>query len=108
MAASPGPTPAVTATQAECMVLTERLATVDGRGFRGPPEYFCTNADPDTKKQNHAEFTRRRQHGLCFKCTPADVTAGSFRSCPRHGIAAVQSGAVSHAASVNRSRNSNP
>jgi hypothetical protein len=89
------------------MVLTDRLAAVDGQGFRGPPEYFGTNADPDKKKQNHAEFTRRRQHGLCFKCTPADVTAGSFRSCPRHGIAAVQSGAALQAASVNRDRSRN-
>jgi len=107
MAASPSPTPAVTEAQAECMVLTDRLAAVDGQGFRGPPEYFGTNADPDKKKQNHAEFTRRRQHGLCFKCTPADVTAGSFRSCPRHGIAAVQSGAALQAASVNRDRSRN-
>jgi hypothetical protein len=100
MGASTSPTPAVTAAQAECMVLTEQLAAVDDQGFRGPLKYFGTNADPEKKKQNHAEFTRRRQHGLCFKCTPADVTAGSFRSCPRHGITAVHSSAALRARSI--------
>ncbi len=98
------PNPAVAADTAECRLLSERLEHIDGRGFKGPPQYFGPNSDSDTKKRNQAEFSRRRNSGLCFKCTMSDVTACPFIECPRHGAAAVRSGAAASAASVRRPR----
>jgi hypothetical protein len=105
--AASGPAPHATpaATAAECLVLTERLDAIQGKGFKGPPHYFGNNTDQDKKKRNMAEFSRRRSLGLCFKCTPSDLTNCQFLDCPRHGTAAVQSGAASRAASVRRAPN---
>ncbi len=58
----------------ECLVLTERLDAIQGKGFKGPPHYFCNNTDQDEKKRNMAEFSRRRSLGLFFNCTPFDPT----------------------------------
>ncbi len=88
--------------QAECRLLAERLAAINGRGFSGPPHYFDDNNDPERKKKNHDEFSRRRSGGLCFKCTQAEVTSCPFLECPRHGAEAVRSGAASGAAAVRR------
>jgi len=105
---APSPTqadaPPAPAAAAECLVLRERLAAVDGRGFRGPPQYFGTNDDPDRKKQNQEEFIRRRNAGICFKCTQAEVSTCPFIACPRHGAEAVKTGAAKGAPSVRRAR----
>lgn len=109
---APSPPPPIPATTlpapeaaAECRVLHDRLKAIDGRGFHGPPQYFGTNDDPDSKKKNLAEFSRRKNAGLCFKCTQADVTPCPFLECPRHGTAAVRSGSAKGAPSVRRARN---
>ena len=99
------PPPGGESSQAECRLLKERLAAINGRGFSGPPHYFGDNEDPARKKKNHDEFSRRRTGGLCFKCTQAEVTSCPFLECPRHGTDAVRSGAAaSGAASVRRNR----
>ena len=98
------PPPGGDSSQAECRLLKERLAAINGRGFSGPPHYFGDNEDPARKKKNHDEFSRRRSGGLCFKCTQAEVTSCPFLECPRHGAEAVRSGAASGAAAVRRHR----
>ena len=98
------PPPGGESSQAECRLLQERLAAINGRGFSGPPHYFGDNDDPARKKKNHDEFSRRRSGGLCFKCTQAEVTSCPFLECPRHGAEAVRSGAASGAAAVRRHR----
>jgi len=91
---------------AECRILTERLAELGGRGFKGPPHYFGDNADTDRRKRNAAEFARRRDRGLCFKCTPDELAAHDcpFLQCPRHGVEATRSGVAATAPSVRRQR----
>jgi hypothetical protein len=86
--------------EAECWLLAERLAVINGRGFSGPPHYFGNNNDPERKTKNHNEFSRCRSGGLCLKCTQAEVTSCPFLECPRHGAEAVRSGAASGAAAV--------
>jgi hypothetical protein len=93
------------AAESRCLLLTERLDAIEGTGFKGPPQYFGANADPEKKKRNQAEFSRRRTHRLCFKCTQSDLTASHFLDCPRHGTAATRSGAAARATSVSRPPN---
>jgi len=112
--ATPAPIPpppqtapsAVGADMAECRILTERLTELGGRGFKGPPHYFGDNLDPDRRKRNAAEFVRRRDRGLCFKCTPDELGAHDcpFLQCPRHGVEATRSGVAATAPSVRRQR----
>jgi len=75
---------------AHCLRLTtERLTAVQGRGFKGPPHYFGDNEDTKRKTQNRTEFDRRKQLGLCFKCTTRELQQVPFLDCPLHGARAV-------------------
>ena len=91
---------------AECRILTERLTELGGRGFKGPPHYFGDNADTDRRKRNSAEFARRRDRGVCFKCTPDKLVAHDcpFLQRPPHGVEATWSGVAATAPSVRRQR----
>jgi len=89
---------------AECLLLSEeRDAAIDAR--KGPPHYFG-DKDSARKQQNQAEFVRRRNLGLCFKCTQADLAVSTtpFLQCPRHGSDAVRAGTAAAAPSVRRTK----
>jgi len=90
---------------AECRLLSEeRDAAINAR--KGPPHYFGDNKDSARKQQNQAEFVRRRNLGLCFKCTQADLAVSTtpFLQCPRHGSDAVRAGTAAAAPSVRRTK----
>jgi hypothetical protein len=100
----PYPAPgAVGEAPAECLLLVEERQAAIQAG-KPPPFYFGDNRDPARKKQNMAEFIRRRNLGLCFKCTQADIvgTTTPFLMCPRHGSEAVRAGTAATAPSVRR------